>query len=162
MSIILLIKKISLFVLMSVLLLIFSASHGSAQDQNVEQRIFNASSIQQSSRLSLTLEELAWLKAHPVINIGIDSAYAPFEFIDVNGKYRGIAPDYLDLISDRLSIKFEVVPGLKWKQVLEGAKDGTVDMVPVITNTDERRGFLNFTQPYLSFPFVIIDSRGLF
>ncbi len=110
--------------------------------------------------VELTAEERQWLNNHPTIRIGVDPAYPPFEFIDKDGVYRGMAPEYLKLIGNRLGVEFKVVPGLTWKQVVEGAKNGTVDMVPIMSNTAERRKFLNFTQPYLSFPVVVITQNN--
>jgi len=40
--------------------------------------------------------------------------------------------------------------------VLEGSKDGVIDIIPVINNTPERRSFLNFTKSYMKFSEVIV------
>ena len=39
------------------------------------------------SALELTEAERAWLAAHPVIQVGIDPAWPPYEFIDEQGKH---------------------------------------------------------------------------
>jgi PAS domain S-box-containing protein len=109
--------------------------------------------------LSLTDAQSAWLSEHPVIRIGVDPDYKPFESVDENGVYKGIAADYLALIAQRLGIEFQLVPGLTWTQVLDKVQSGGVDLVPVITDTPQRRDFLAFTRNYLSFPSVIVTRR---
>ena len=109
--------------------------------------------------LSLTVEEKAWIEGHKTIRIGVDPAYPPFEFIDNKGVYSGMASDYLKLMGKRLGVTFKVVTGLTWTQVVEGTKDGTVDVAPVMSPTKDRREFLNFTQAYLKFPQVIVTRK---
>ncbi len=109
--------------------------------------------------IPLTPEETAWIEGHKTIKIGVDPAFPPFEFIDNKGVYNGIASDYLKLMGKRLGVTFKVVPGLTWTQVVEGTKDGTVDVAPVMTPTKDRREFLNFTQAYLNFPQVIVTRK---
>ncbi len=109
--------------------------------------------------VDLTPEEKAWLRDHKTIRIGVDPAYPPFEFIDDRGVYSGMASDYLKLIEMRLGVTFKVVPGLTWPQVVEGTKDGTVDVAPVMTPTKDRREFLNFTRSYLNFSQVIVTRK---
>ncbi len=54
--------------------------------------------------LEFTPQEQAWLREHPNIKIGVDPSFAPYEFIDKDGEYRGIAADHLKLINERLGI----------------------------------------------------------
>lgn len=105
--------------------------------------------------IDLTPEEQAWITDHPIIRIGVDTAYPPFEFVDGQGHHQGIAPEYLKLMEKRLGLEFKVVPGLTWQQVLDGVKNQTVDMVPVVTDMTERREYLNFTPAYLPTSMVI-------
>jgi len=109
--------------------------------------------------IELTSVQRDWLKQHPVIHIGVDTAFPPFEFVDESGNYRGIAADYLKLFSERLGVKFEVVPGLSWSEVLQGLRDGKLDMAPVMTPTEGRQQYLDFTHSYLEFPTVIVTRR---
>ncbi|MDX1295787.1 MAG: transporter substrate-binding domain-containing protein, partial [Sulfurimonadaceae bacterium] len=112
-----------------------------------------------SADIGLTPAEVSWLRAHPVIRIGVDPDYPPFEFIDDTGHYKGMSADYLDLMANRLSIQFEVVPELTWTEVIEGVKNKHLDIVPVMTPTDERREFVDFTTPYFFFPQVVVTRK---
>ena len=43
-----------------------------------------------------------------MIRLGVDPEFVPFEFIDENGEYKGIAADYLSLISEKTGLQFEL------------------------------------------------------
>ncbi|WP_421901805.1 PAS domain S-box protein [Maridesulfovibrio sp.] len=108
----------------------------------------------------LTSAERIWLEKHPVIRLGTDGQYPPFEFFNDSGKLSGVGADYLEIISQRLGVEFEVVPDLSWNEVLEGVKNDVVDMIPVIDNKPERRSFLNFTKPYVRYQNAIVTLKS--
>ncbi len=112
-----------------------------------------------TASIVLSPDEKSWLNDHSVIRVGVYPTYPPFEFVDEQGNHSGIVPDYLKLIGERLGIEFKPIHGLKWTQVLEGTKDGTVDMAPDLNDTAERREFLNFTRTYLYYPMVIFTRN---
>lgn len=107
----------------------------------------------------LTDAERQWLKQHPVIKLGVDPQWAPFEYID-DGEYKGLAADYIELIGERLGVKMEVVPNLSWPDVLDAAKARRLDLLPAAMRTERRSEYLSFTTAYLNFPMVIISQRG--
>ncbi len=53
-----------------------------------------------SVRLQLTMEELAWLKAHPVIRVGGSSQFEPAFILNADGTHSGIYPDLYDLMGN--------------------------------------------------------------
>jgi polar amino acid transport system substrate-binding protein len=112
-----------------------------------------------SNQLQLTPQEKAWLAQHKEIRIGIDPYWEPIEFIDEQGKYRGISADFLSRIQDMLGVEFTYSTSLSWSQVMAGAKAGEIDLLPALTPSPSRFNYLNFTQPYLHFPFMIFTRR---
>jgi polar amino acid transport system substrate-binding protein len=119
----------------------------------------SVSASDSSILIKLTPEEKTWLAEHPTIRIGVDPDYPPFDFINENGEYQGIASDYVKLLEQRLGISMDVVADLSWSQVIEGVKAQRVDVIPLITRTPERKTFLSFTEPYVFFPTVIMTRR---
>ncbi len=110
-----------------------------------------------ASALELTAEEQAWLAEHPVIHLGIDSAWPPYEFLDEAGQYQGISADYLAIVSSALGVKFEVgTSPVPWSETQKKLQNQQLDLTPSIAEMPKRREFLNFTQPYISFPVVIL------
>ncbi|MBT5810434.1 MAG: hypothetical protein HOI19_08660, partial [Rhodospirillaceae bacterium] len=50
---------------------------------------FSAHALEISEKIELSDAERAWLAEHPVILLGVDPAYPPFEFLEDNVDYRG-------------------------------------------------------------------------
>ncbi len=111
------------------------------------------------AQLRLTPDELAWLKTHKVIRIGIDPHWEPIEFVDRQGQHRGITADFLTRIRDMLDVEFTYSPSPRWTQVMAEARSGELDMVMALTPSSERSEYLNFTRPYLHFPHMIFTRR---
>jgi PAS domain S-box-containing protein len=103
----------------------------------------------------LTSREINWLNKHPKLSIGVDPAWPPFEFIDQNGNYSGIASGLVKAFADRLKVEMNVIPGLTWSEVITKMKAGEIDILPAVVPTEQRREYMNFTEPYISFPVII-------
>ncbi|WP_024717959.1 bifunctional diguanylate cyclase/phosphodiesterase [Pseudomonas putida] len=110
--------------------------------------------------LTLTDEEKAWLAAHPQLSLGVDASWPPFEFRDQEGRYQGLAADYIAAIQQRLGVTLKPVEPSSWTEVLAQARDNRIDLLPGIMSTPERQGYLAFTRPYLDFPIVILAHKG--
>ena len=122
---------------------------------NPENRHYTAA----DASLTLSTQELAWIKKHSQITVGIMNAWPPFVFEDDKGNFSGISSGYIEKISERLGIKIRTVKGLTGTQVLEQVKSGDVDMLPAIVRTVEREKFLNFTKPFISLPIVVATLK---
>ncbi|MBF0290137.1 MAG: transporter substrate-binding domain-containing protein [SAR324 cluster bacterium] len=109
--------------------------------------------------VNLTQEEQHWLTTHKNFTLGVDPAWAPFEYFDDKGKYSGIGSGYVELITSRLGIKLTPQPNLTWAQVIEKAKVGEIDILPTVARTPEREKYLLFSEPYISFPMVIATRK---
>lgn len=110
--------------------------------------------------IELLPEQRQWLDEHPVIWLGVDPDWAPFEFRDEDGQYRGMASNFIALASDRLGVRMEAARIDSWAGVLEAVRRGEVDILPAITPSMEREEYLLFTEPYIDFPMVIITRSN--
>lgn len=104
----------------------------------------------------LSVEEQAWVEAHPVIRIGVHSDLMPFDFVDPKGNYQGIAADYLELLGPRLGLKFERTATASWQEAVDGAASGTIDLLSSIARTTEREKTLAFSDPFIDYNRVVI------
>jgi two-component system, NarL family, sensor histidine kinase EvgS len=114
-----------------------------------------------SLQSTYTLEEQEYIKDHPVIRVGGETDWPPFDFTTVAGDYTGIANDYLQLVSKYSGLKFEVITGYSWAELLQMAKQKKLDMLPSLYHTKERTQYLNFTKPYYEitqFVFILNDN----
>lgn len=101
-------------------------------------------------------EERAWLDAHPVVRLGVDSSYGPYSFLDADGKLQGVVADFIDLIERQLGIRFEIVSDLSWTELMAAVRDKRLDAVATVVRLPEREAFLEFTDIYLPTPLVIM------
>lgn len=108
----------------------------------------------------LTQAEKLYLIQNPIIKIGNDTNWAPFEFVDEHGEYKGIVADYFKLFEHRLGITFQPVIDKNWSTVISMMKSRDLDMLSAVTPTPERKDYLNFTTSYLSFPMVLVGKHA--
>ncbi|MGD9192953.1 MAG: transporter substrate-binding domain-containing protein, partial [Desulfobacterales bacterium] len=113
----------------------------------------------QQKKLVLSEEEKAWLAENKNIRLGVDPVWPPFEFFDAAKIYSGISSGYVRLLNDKLNISMTPVPDISWNEVMKKAREGGIDVLPCVAKTPERAKFLLFTQPYLSFPMVIVTRE---
>ena len=111
-----------------------------------------------TSSIELNEDEKRWLKEHSSIRLAVDIDWAPFEYIDDENNYVGMAAEYISLVSDKLGIEFEVEKEKPWSEVVESVKNRELDMYSSVVSTEQRREYVGFTTPYLSFPMVIVTS----
>jgi len=111
------------------------------------------------ARINLTERERTWLSGHRKIRLGIDPAWAPFEFVSEDGRYSGISSGYVAAIRKRIATEMTPIMGLIWSQVIEKAKRGEIDVLPAVVPTVDRKKYLSFTKPYISLPIVIATRK---
>ncbi len=121
-----------------------------------EKRAIIGRYVSAKESVALTRAERDWIAAHPVIRLGIDPEFAPFEFVGQDGNYRGMASDYIALLNERLGTNMQVAHRSSWPEAVAKARSGALDVLPCIGKDPERETFLNYTRPYLSFHRVII------
>lgn len=105
--------------------------------------------------LVLTAEELQWLEDNPGLRVGLRTAWPPAEFED-DDRIRGLIPDLLDLIEDKLDYEFERVPLDPDEDPETRLQDGELDLLPSLSRTPERQDRFLFTRSYVSFPVAIV------
>jgi len=127
------------------------------QLQKLREKWLPVDYLEAFTEIELTPKELAWIKAHPEIRLGIDPEYAPFEFMQDN-QYKGMVSDYIKLLNHRLKLNMQVVPNLSWSQVIKSAQVQNIDVLPAVTITAQRQGYLAFSAPYLNFQRVIVTQ----
>lgn len=111
-----------------------------------------------ATSLSLTPLEQQYIDDHPILTLGIDPEFIPFEFID-ESEYKGIASDYVKIIEERTGIDFQVVPNLTWAQAYFQALEGNIDVLPAVSKTAAREEFFEFSTMYYEIRRVIVTQN---
>ena len=124
--------------------------------------LLGAVAVNQPPAVTLTSEERAWLDDHDgTIRLAPCPGWEPMEFFDENAGYYGMAADYIRLIEKKLDIRFNIVKYASWSDILDKAKSGEVDVIAAAHPTPERWEFMNWTEPYMEFPAVIITHKSV-
>ncbi len=109
-----------------------------------------------AASIEFTPAEKAWLAAHPLIRVGAETNYAPYEFQDSRGHFAGVVPDYMQLLKQRLGVRFQVQQMADFTAVENKLRKREVDVVLALAPTADREEYLLFTRPYLHYVNVIV------
>ncbi len=116
------------------------------EKERIIQKWFIHSKASATQEYLFDAKEREWIHKHPVINVGGEYDWAPVDFVE-DGEYKGIAKDYLDAISKKTGLKFNVVID-KWENNLKKIKNKQIDMLDALYFDMDRATYMNFTQPY--------------
>lgn len=115
-------------------------------------------------QIQLTQEEQDFIRNNPVIHLGVDPTFVPYEFIDTDGQYKGIAADYIALICEKTGLQMEVKKGLTWTEAYEKAVKGELDALPCVAQTAVRERYFLFSDTYFTFQravFINEDTKEI-
>ncbi|WLH81232.1 transporter substrate-binding domain-containing protein [Pseudomonas sp. FP2335] len=108
-------------------------------------------------RLRLSEREQRWLEKHPRVKVAALDKFLPLSFFNEQGQLEGLSAEVLSRISLRTGLKFDVVKGNSLPRQIDEASAGSVDMLAVVTPSNERADKIRFTRPYLSSPYVLVS-----
>jgi PAS domain S-box-containing protein len=112
--------------------------------------------------IGLTAEDRVWLTEHPTLRLGVDRAWAPYEYLDEEGTHRGLSAAFTRRIEEILGISFLPPPDLPWTEVISRAEAGRLDVLPAVAPAPDRLDRFVFTAPYMVWPTVIATRNDRF
>jgi len=151
----------SRWLLVSLFCLLFFSVVAQAHTDDVIGTVSETS--EQIVTLELSTEERAWIKAQPVIRVGAEMDWPPFDHVEQN-QAAGFSNDYLRLLAEKVGLKLEFVHGYTWSELLQMAKEKQLDALPAVWKNRERTTFLEFTQSYYESKNALVvreDSQGI-
>lgn len=110
--------------------------------------------------LNFNNEEREYIKNKKVLNMCVDPNWMPLEAIDDNGKYIGVASDLINIMKNNSSLDFKLVKTVNWSESLAFMKLRKCDILPLAMYTEARKSYMDFTFPYLKYPFVIATRKN--
>jgi len=116
--------------------------------------------VRADKALPISPAQRAWLADHPLLRLGVNPNWLPFEALDPRKGHTGIAADYARIVAERLGVVLQPVPGLTWSEALQAASQRELDLLPALSATQERAEYLLFSDPYVSFPLVLVTRFG--
>lgn len=106
----------------------------------------------------LSNEEQAYLQAKGKIKACVDPEWYPFEAIR-DGHYIGIGADVMAHFAKQIGIPIEHVQVSNWQESITHAQKRECDIFSLATETPQRSLYMNFTEPYLSPPVVVVTTN---
>lgn len=125
--------------------------------ENLQSHKKNISKNEIANVAHLSDVQKEYLKQKGQLRACIDPDWMPFEGFE-NGKHVGLSADYLEIFEKNIGIPITVVKTDSWSQSLEFAKERKCDILTLVMETNERKKYLNFTQPYLKTPVVLVTK----
>ena len=113
----------------------------------------------QATKIQFTDKEKQFINQNPVIHLCVDPEFVPYEFIDSDGVYKGIAADYIKILSERTGIQMVVEKNLPWTKAYELAVEKKLDVLPCVAKTEQREKYFLFSEPYIDFQRVIVIKK---
>lgn len=110
-------------------------------------------------QVSLTSAEQRYLQKLGAITVCPDPDWPPYEQMDENGTFTGIAADLLKLLEQRLGIRFTYIKARDWDEAVALSQNRTVLILPFLNQTPKRDQWLLFTEPLFIDPNVFITRE---
>ncbi len=108
--------------------------------------------------VEVTPAERAWIDQHPTIRVGVVPNRRPLDILEKDGRHTGMAGEYLALLGKRLGLEFRPVVVADRIDLTERLQRRELDVTSLITSHPDRAGYLVFTRPVFSMPWVIVTA----
>ncbi len=103
--------------------------------------------------------ERSWLSRNPVVKIGMPDTIPPYSFGDKDGNAIGIFNDYLNIISSRAGIQFDIEL-FDWPDYIKIARNGSLDVIPAV-KVEPLADYVNFSEEFFNISYVIITRNDM-
>ena len=100
------------------------------------------------ANVEFTAYEKEWIKNNPVIKVGVDENWPPFDYVDNYGNHNGVSSDYLSIISAKTGLNFDIHSNV-WTKVFDQAKNNELHMLACASKNKERMDYFKFTDSYI-------------
>ena len=114
-------------------------------------------------KVSFTREEADFIKTQPKYQVAYDPNWQPVAYYDnEEGIVRGIAVDFLQIVSEKTGLKFDFVKTKNYKDFLNITANGEADIICGYdkANGDSRLYNIGLSKPYLDLPLSFISMKG--
>mgnify|MGYP001552034253 CR=1 FL=1 len=106
----------------------------------------------QEKAFALSGAEQAWVRAHPVLKLGLRQNRPPFEIVQRGAVRRGIGTDYINIIERHSGLVFDIVTLADTDNGLAALRERRIDCLPAVRSigTPPQVPGIDYSLPYLS------------
>ena len=109
----------------------------------------------------MTPAEKAFVAQEKPITYMYDPDWAPFEWQNGINEHVGMVADILKIIEQKSGLIFQAKHASTWSEAVDSLKHSKVDMISVMSISESRKKFTNFTENTLfSIPYVFVSRNG--
>lgn len=116
-------------------------------------------SYAKENKIDLTKEEIEFIKAHPTIRVANDKGYPPYDFYE-NGQPTGYSIELISILLKKLGMKVKFESSDNWDSLIDKIKNGKIDILTSITQTEGDGSYVNFTNSYVQSYIVFVTRQG--
>ena len=114
-----------------------------------------------SSAAELEEKLIQWAHANPVITIGADATFPPFDFVDEQGNTSGIGEVTRQKLSEILPLNLQVISATTFEKEYSSLLNGDIDAISICAEVDSRKGDVLFSKPLLHIaPILIVNNKA--
>lgn len=141
--------------------IIFSLFGTLTHAEDIFVKTTNDKLLNSGASLAVNLSEVQknWIKAHPVMKLGVLKIAPPYAYVDKNGEIKGISSSYIKIVAENTNIKFEFAIFDAWNKMYEALQNGEVDALPFVVDDDLFNIGMVFSKPYISSSLGIFSSN---
>lgn len=107
-----------------------------------------------------TEQEQSWLDTGPTLTFS-EVDWKPMSIVNEDGEFSGLIKEYMEIITKRSGITFELLPSRQRSEALEKYDAQEVDLLPDVAGLDKLDRPILKTEPYASFPLVIVADKSV-
>ncbi len=133
-----------------------------SEKKQLQQKWLGDISINTSNEIKLSEDEIKYLSSKSNITMCVDPNWMPFERIDKDGNYKGIGSTIVEIISKKINKPIDLVATTSWSETLNSFKNKKCDIIPIVTQTNNRTKIMNFTKPYIKNSLVVATRSEQF
>jgi ABC-type amino acid transport substrate-binding protein len=89
------------------------------------------------------------------IRIGGDTSYPPYEYVDMNGEFKGFNVDIIKAVARESGLSIKLVP-MAWSEALDALESGSISVIQGMTQSPDRDKSFDFTDS------IVINSQAIF
>lgn len=101
--------------------------------------------------ITLTEDEKSFLNNTRSISLASTPDWPPFEMLQNDGAYTGIAADFIRVAANKVGLEIKPVFDGNWSRHVDRLKQGELDVAPGLNETPKRLEHFIFTTPYIEY-----------
>jgi polar amino acid transport system substrate-binding protein len=101
-----------------------------------------------------------WAHANPIVHIGVDGTFPPFDFVDEQGVTQGAGKLIRQQLSSILPVDLQETSITDFRAEYDAMLRGNIDAISVCGNIEQRQGEVLFTEPFLQMTPIVVVSKN--